>query len=312
MNLQLLSQMILAERVDRNHASWNNIAGELKNSLAGAGGEARVLALLKRELDLEPAPLFFTDLSFPNKEGFSQVDLLLLHPNFVCVLEVKNMRGDFYFNSENFQFHRIVDGRVEGMRNPEWQLHRAMKAAEKYLGVPVSGAIVLANRSGRVVEGPKIHPVLSLDYLPFHIESLVYKTNAFDVEGLAARLRDLPKGSFPNNLLERHQLSIDSLRLGVTCPNCRTVALERKNRKWHCAKCGGFFQDAHEVTLQEYAVLFGRELPTRFAYQLLRVEDKYLLYRLLEKSALQGNERGKRWIVPRVELLEAYFSSIYR
>jgi hypothetical protein len=312
LNLQLLAQMVLAERVDKNHVSWNAIAGELKNSLAGASGEARVLSLLERELELEEAPIIFRDLSIPNKEAFAQIDLLILHKNFVCVLEIKNMRGDFYFHPDNFQFHRIVDGRVEGMRNPEWQLHRAIKAVEKYLGVPVTGAVVLASRSGRVVEGPKIHPIVSLDYLPFYIENLAQGKNTLDTAALTAKLRALPKKGFQKDLLVRHQLSSGDLRLGVTCPVCRTVALGRKNRKWHCLRCNGFFQDAHEVTLQEYAVLFGGELPTQFAYRLLGVEDKYLLYRLLERSALQGNERGKRWIVPRFELLEQYFSSVYR
>lgn len=311
MNERLLAQMILAERVSRSHPAWISIFSELKNSLAGAGGESRTFSLLKRELVLPGQTIILTDLSIPNKNGYAQVDLLVVNQEFVCVLEVKNMKGDFYFDSENFQFHRTVDGRTEGMKSPEFQLHRAVKATERFLGIPVTGVIVLASRSGRVVKGPKNYPAVSLDYLPFYLENLAGGITLFDEHKVAAKVQALPKKSFQQNLLERYGLDVGSLRLGVTCPQCRNSALMRRNRKWHCGGCSGYFRDAHEVTLQEYAVLFGAELPTNFAYRLLGVEDKHLLYRLLENSALQGNERGKRWIVPRRELLETYFGSIW-
>lgn len=70
--------------------------------------------------------------------------------------------------------------------------------------------------------------------------------------------------------------------------------------------------DALEVALQEYAVLSGDGLPMRFAYRLLGAEDKYSLYRLLKKSALQGHKREKRTVVPRRELFIVYFGSLYK
>ncbi|RNF40948.1 nuclease-related domain-containing protein [Planococcus salinus] len=312
MNNELLIRMILAERLPKNHAAWNPVTRELKNALAGAGGEERTLALLNKELELPESPMLLKDLHIPIKEGYAQIDILLLHRKFVCVLEVKNMTGEFYFDTENFQFHRMIDGRREGMKNPESQLHRAVKAAEKFLHAPVDGIIVLASRSGRVVEGPKHYPVVSLDYLPFYLEKLAEGEKRLDPLVLAAKLRSLPKRDFRKQLLERYGVSLNEIRLGVTCKSCRNCAMIRSERKWHCVRCGMYSKDAHEVTLQEFAVLFGEELPTGFAYRLLGVEDKYVLYRLLEKSALQGNERGKRWIVPRPELLEAYFRAVYR
>ena len=312
MDDRLLAQLILAERLPKSHSAWQPLASDLKNSLAGAGGESRTIALLKRELELDEAPVLLVDVHVPYQGGVAQIDVLVVHAAFVCVLEVKNMRGEFFFDSKNFQFHRMVDGRMEGMRNPESQLHRAVKAVGKFLGVPVNGVIVLASRSARVVERPKVYPVVALDYLPFHLEGLVGGDNLFDVEALSRKLGALPQRSFRGNVMAQYGLKAESLRLGVTCPSCRNRSLGRKNRKWHCAGCDGVFIDAHEVALQEYAVLFGDELPTQFAYRLLGVEDKYLLYRLLENSALQGHERGKRWIVPRKEILQAHFSAIYK
>ena len=312
MNDFLLAQMIAAERLPAAHESKMAVVGELKNSLAGASGEQRPALLLKRELDLTSEAIFLNDVHIPYKDGTAQIDLLLVHAEFICVLEVKNMIGEFYFDSVNFQFHRIVDGRREGMRNPEAQLHRAVRAASGFLGAPVQGVIVLASRSGKVVEAPKHYPVVSLDYLPFHLEQLAKGAKLYDAPALASKLQGLPVRNSSRHWLERHRITFDSLRLGVTCPTCRTCPLKWHERKWHCAVCRFYSRDAHEVTLQEYALLFGNELDTRLAYRLLGVENKYILYRLLEKSAPQSDIRGKRRIVEDRGLLREYFGRIYR
>lgn len=312
MNDFLLARMVAAERLPAAHEAKPGVLSELKNSLAGASGEQRTAALLKRELDLPGEAAFLHDVHVPYKDGTAQIDLLLVHAEVVCVLEVKNMVGEFYFDSVNFQFHRVVDGRREGMRNPEAQLHRAVRAVSGFLGVPVQGVIVLASRSGKVVEAPKQYPVVSLDYLPFHLEGLAKGAKLFDSAALAAKLRGLPARNSSRHWLERHHISFDSLRLGVTCPTCRSCSLEWKERKWNCGVCGFTSRDAHEVALQEYAVLFGSELDTKLAYRLLGVKDKYILYRLLEKTAQRGDQRGKRRIIENRELLREYFGRIYR
>lgn len=311
MNDYLLTGMVVAERLRAGHDAKSAAVSELKNSLAGASGEQRTASLLKRELDLRGEVRLLSDVHVPYKDGAAQIDLLLVHAEFVCVLEVKNMIGELYFDTVNFQFHRVVDGRREGMRNPEAQLHRAVRAVSGFLGVPVNGVIVLANRSGKVVEAPKHYPVVSLDYLPFYLEQLANGLKLFDTAALVSKLENLPTRNSSHHWLKRHNLTFDSLRLGVTCPTCRTCPLEWKERKWLCRICGFYSRDAHEVTLQEYALLFGNELDTKLAYRLLGVKNKYVLYRLLEKTALQSNVRGKRQILENRELLREYFSHVY-
>ncbi|WP_142827724.1 nuclease-related domain-containing protein [Planococcus soli] len=312
MNDFLLAGMVAAERLPAAHESKAAVLSELKNSLAGASGEQRTAFLLKRELDLPGEAIFLSDVHIPYKDGAAQIDLLLVHTEFVCVLEVKNMIGEFYFDTVNFQFHRVVDGRREGMRNPEAQLHRAVRAASGFLGVPVHGVIVLASRSGKVVEAPKHYPVVSLDYLPFHLEGFAKGLKLFDAAALASKLENLPARNSGHHWIERHNITFDSLRLGVTCPTCRIHSLEWKERKWLCTVCGFYSRDAHEVALQEYAVLFGTELDTRLAYRWLGITNKYVLYRLLGKTAPQSEVRGKRRIVENRELLRNYFGRIYR
>ncbi|HSJ36936.1 MAG TPA: nuclease-related domain-containing protein [Planococcus sp. (in: firmicutes)] len=311
MDDHLLKQIVLMERLPERHPAKEKVWGDLKRSLAGASGEQRTAELLERELDLDGEAKIFRGVWLPYLGGFAQIDVLVMHANFVCALEVKNMIGEFHFDGVNYQFHRIIDGRVEGMRNPESQLHRAVKAAEKLFGFKVHGTIVLSSRSGRVAVPPKLYPVIALDYLPFHIEGLVdplLSLDVVDLEGLVRRSRGHYNGP---DLLKKHKLTRDCLEVGVRCLGCRRITCEWKDRKWRCSCCGSVSSDAHEFALQEYAVLFGIELSSKEAYRWLGVTDKYVLHRFLAKSTLTSSRRGKRHIIERRELLVEHFEGIY-
>ncbi|MFC3211819.1 nuclease-related domain-containing protein [Planomicrobium okeanokoites] len=311
MDVHMLKGMVLYDRLPVGHPAKVKMFGEVKRSLAGAAGEKRTVELLERELDLVEKAKIFRGVWLPYMDGFAQVDVLVLHPNFVCALEVKNMIGEFHFDSINFQFHRIIDGRVEGMRNPESQLHRAVKASEKFFGCKVHGTIVLSSRSGRVAVPPKLYSVIALDYLPFHIEKMVDVRTAHNVEGLEGLVRR-SRGQFNGpDLLEKHKLTRECLEVGVRCLGCGKQKMEWSRLRWRCNKCGKVSADTHEFALQEYMVLFGEELTTEFAYTWLGIKDKYTLYRMLEKSTIKINNRGKRLIIEKRELLIDYFETIY-
>ncbi|WP_235318420.1 nuclease-related domain-containing protein [Planococcus sp. CAU13] len=303
--------VVLYERLPMGNSVRDEVYRELKRALAGAAGEKRTKELLERELDLEGKFSIYHGLSLPYKNGYTEVDFLLVHAHLISVMEVKNMVGDFYFDSANFQFHRIIEGRTEGMRNPETQLHRAVKASEKFFSRKVHGTIVLSSRSGRVAVPPKLYPIIALDYLPFHLEKLVdpkLSLNLDEFEVLLRRSRGHYNGP---ELLKKHKLTRESLEAGVRCLGCGRISCEWIDRKWRCGRCGGVSSNAHEFALQEYAVLFGLELPTTFAYKWLRVEDKYILYRLLEKSTTKSNKRGIRYIKENRDALIEYFQQIY-
>lgn len=311
LDVHMLRGMVLFDRLPARHAAKEKVYGEVKRALAGAAGEKRTVELLERELDLVEKAKIFRSVWLPYMDGFAQVDVLVLHTNFVCALEVKNMVGEFYFDSVNFQFYRIVDGRKEGMRNPEAQLHRAVRATEKYFGCKVQGTIVMSSRSGRVAVPPKLYQAIALDYLPFHIEKMVDTRLSFDVEGLEVLVRQ-SRGQFNGpDLLKKHKLTRECLEVGVRCLGCRRATCEWRDRKWRCRFCGSLSSDAHEFALQEYAILFGSELTSKEARRWLGISDKYILIRLLAKSTLKSENRGKRLIIENKELLIEHYMKIY-
>lgn len=169
----------------------------------------------------------------------------------------------------------------------------------------------MSSRSGRVAVPPKLYPVIALDYLPFHIEKMVAPLLSFDVEGLDGLVRR-SRGQFNGpDLLKKYKLTRDCLEAGVRCLECHQQKMEWSRLRWRCSKCGFVSADAHEFALQEYAVLFGNEITTEFTYTWLGIEDKYVLYRMLENSTIKINNRGRRLIIEKNKLLIAYFETIY-
>ncbi|HSI66053.1 MAG TPA: NERD domain-containing protein, partial [Planococcus sp. (in: firmicutes)] len=132
--------------------------------------------------------------------------------------------------------------------------------------------------------------------------------NLLELEGFLRRSRRQYNGP---DLLKKHGLTRDALETGVGCLGCRRISSEWRDRKWRCSICGFVSSDAHEFALQEYAILFGSEMTSKEAYRWLRVNDKYVLNRLLARSTLKTERRGKRIIIEKRELLIERYKEIY-
>ena len=120
---------------------------------AGFSGEMKVDWYLK-ELRLSSIFFILQDLIIPRLHSTLQLDTVLITPKFICILEIKNMTGEFHSDSEGYQFYRIKkDGVKEPQRSPEIQLRRAVRTIQPLLqqaqiDLPLIGIIVFASRSG--------------------------------------------------------------------------------------------------------------------------------------------------------------------
>src|SRR6185312_1333178 len=115
-------------RVPKNHSSFLTIENDYKSWKAGFAGELKVDQFMG-ELELKKPFYVLNDLYLQIGNRNVQFDKIIIHPNFFCVFEIKNMRGEFYFDHNNEQFFRVNSaGEREGMRNPELQLLRAINS----------------------------------------------------------------------------------------------------------------------------------------------------------------------------------------
>ena len=262
---------------------------EYRTTKAGFAGEEKVIQFLA-EARLSKETRIFRNVLIDG----TQIDIVVVNPRFVCILEVKNMTGELFFSVHNKQFYRLNgEGKKEGMRNPELQLQRAVKVLQRRLhskevDVRVRGIIVLASRSGIVVEAPHLFPVIPIDALTDLLEKMEGSSRElFNSEDLKI-MRKLMKGNTvkveDSQLFERLNLDGRKLRCGVRCTECFHIGMVRTYSTWLCGRCGYRDKDAHLATLQEYQLLFGREISSKELKWWLGIEDRFLSLRILNHA----------------------------
>lgn len=285
----------LVSRLPNSTESIQKIKSDYKISRAGFAGELKVDKFLE-ELELQRPFYTLHDLNIKIGTKQVQIDTILFHPNFIVLMEIKNMRGEFYFDPKNRQFFRVNDnGKKEGMRNPEVQVSRAIKVVNTFLcdrgyEGTVEGIIVLVSRAGIVMHAPERWKTVPLDSLTEFIETLERQTCSVftnDIcKKLALALLDEDRSEVVSGLTTFYAVSEKDVIRGVRCPECHQIPMERKHSRWSCRRCGAECRNAHLGSLQEYRLLFGPEITSRHAKEFFQNDSMNFVIRVLNKSAV--------------------------
>lgn len=297
-------------RIPRKLVSHELIWNVLSPMEAGFSGEMKVDWYLK-ELGLSSNFFILQDLIIPRIHSTLQLDTVLVTPKFICILEIKNMTGEFHFDSEGYQFYRIKkDGVKEPQRSPEIQLRRAVRTIQPILqqaqiDLPLIGIIVFASRSGFIVEKPKHFPAVLLDRLNEYIEAIdksmeIRLTNE-QTNQLAQSLHSLHQHEKFKCVFQRHGMNKSWVMPGVICPTCKNSTMQRLNSRWQCHSCKSISKDAHLIALQEYRVLFDENVSNREVGWFLGISSSDTTRRLLVKAGFPytGSFKDRTYQVPR-------------
>ena len=251
----------LNSRISRSNNMFHRIEAEYKNRRGGFAGEMRVDKFLE-ELEMKMPYFILNDLHLQVGKKNVQIDTILIHPNFILVMEIKNMRGELYFDKKTGQFYRKNDlGKKEGMRNPEAQLNRSTNAVNIFLqdsgfGGISDGVIVLVSRAGIVMQESEKWKTVTLDYLIEFIETMESRTQRVisdeKCRQLAYMLVNENRKERLSGMAADYNISAAEIKKGVRCPKCHRIPMVRKHSRWHCGNCGGECRTAHLATLQEY------------------------------------------------------------
>ncbi|MBO0587077.1 NERD domain-containing protein [Sporosarcina sp. E16_8] len=284
----------LVSRISESDEMFKRIKSDYKNCRAGFAGELRVDNFLE-ELELKMPYYVLQNLTIKVGKKRVQIDTILIHPNFILVIEIKNMRGEFYFDPVNKHFYRLNDeGKKEGMRNPEAQLSRSTTIIDSFLrdkGIEMSakGLIVFVSRAGIVMQASEKWKTIPLDSLVEYIELLEDQTKRVVPSETCKRLAlELLAEDRPEKLVsivDYYNVSVDKVKKGVRCPGCNYIPMLRKHSRWCCGKCGEESRDAHLNTLQEYRLLFGPEITSRSAIDFMQHNSIYFAIRVLTNNA---------------------------
>lgn len=242
------------------------------------------------------------DIRIQDEYGFFQIDILLLHPKCILILEVKNWYGTVIFG-ENDQVIRINDqneheGFPSSITQAKLQRYRLTKWLEKkgYNNMPIFYLIVISFPSTIVKGCPK--EVIHSNQLIFEWKKLMHnlphsQTNQQKLKILSRKLKN-SHTSFDGNVLEKYNVHVSELVKGVFCKQCDTPTMLKTKVKWICQTCKTESKTAHLEGIRDYKLLISDTASNRALRDFLGIDSIHIMKRILKTGKFECFGGGRK------------------
>lgn len=292
----------LVTRLQPTHPQYQNLQQEQKIKEAGDFGEQYVMKELRQTALLNDCHIFH-NVILPSVLPM-QIDILIIVPNAIILLEVKNIRGTVHLKNDPRQLIRTSEsGEVHVFTHPEIQLEQYIQGMKHFLdtqniSIPIYGAVVFPFNNANIHREDSGLPILMAKELPLflhkHIENSKETSTMNEIKHIIlSHLRD--RTPFP--LCQYYQIDVSALRRGVQCENCGQFGMKKLRMTWYCQSCQSQCKDAHIRALRDYYMLVGDTISNRACRELLNIESQYVAKRLLQKLNLPstGSDRIRKY-----------------
>ncbi|NMH71506.1 NERD domain-containing protein [Bacillus sp. RO2] len=262
----------LLRRIDKNHPKRPQIEQDLAKRMAGYKGEQSMEYHLSF-LD-ERKYYILHALRLKSSSNFCfQMDVLLLTSKYFLIIEIKNIIGQVTFENHFAQFIRSLNGIEEGFYNPLDQVKKqklrldSFIESQKMKRPPIKSLVCFTNPQTIIRSDSRVkasQSVMHAHNLFSKLEELnqQFDSSIFTEKELLKISRKLLKQHCEEdiNILERYDIKPEVIIKGVACPGCFNFAMNRKSGSWLCEKCNLKSKDAHLGTLEDYRLLFGKNI----------------------------------------------------
>ncbi|WP_445505607.1 nuclease-related domain-containing protein [Niallia sp. 03091] len=270
----------LLARITPMHEKIPLIQSDLQKILAGYHGEkslAFVLSFLS-----EKEYYILHDLRLFDGKNYFQIDVLILTTKYFLILEVKNIAGELYFDTEFNQLIRTKEGKDSAFADPLTQLKRIESQLKQWLkphiSIPIFGFVVISNPASLIrisdPHSPFTKKIIHRESLPFRIEEISnsISTPTLDEHKLKNTIKVIKKKNTPLNssILTKYNLKKEDIQKGVICENCGSLQMSRVNANWYCPKCYSKSKKAHINTLIDYYYIFGETITNQEVREFLQ------------------------------------------
>ncbi|MEK4230597.1 nuclease-related domain-containing protein [Solibacillus sp. FSL H8-0538] len=299
-------QALLRRLYDLEH-DYSTFQQQLMKFEAGLSGEQRV----DRELldfSIPGKHFLLQNVELLNHQTFPhQIDSILLTPNFLLILEIKNITGTLLFKPEFHEFTRVrLDGTAENFLNPFDQAYRHQLFLQQLLKqwnvhVPIKYVVVIANQNAVLDNSLKNYPIFHLSGLRLFINRLFQKypqasLNSEMLEKVARRLLASVQRSAPNRPVDASRI-----RKGVLCAHCDFKELMRyQYGSWCCTKCSVRNKRAVRQAMHDYRLLISERITNKEFRDFVGIESIQIASKILMRLGFEkvGEKRGRYYIIP--------------
>ncbi|WP_369435868.1 nuclease-related domain-containing protein [Lysinibacillus fusiformis] len=292
-----LGLQALVSRLPSTHPQYLKLQKELKNKEAGDFGELYIMKELQKYQQLSDCHILH-NVILPTVLPM-QIDILIITPSGIIILEIKNIRGTVHFKKEPRQLIRITEtGEVRAFTNPEIQLEQYILAMKDFLDahditMPIYGAIVFPfNNVDIYREGGEL-PILMGKELPMYIHKLIAQKLDIATDDLAHIILSQMRQMHPFPLCKFYKIEPSVLQRGVTCENCGQLRMQKLKATWFCQKCEHKCKEAHMSALRDFYMLVGDSMTNRECRDFLKIESPHVTKRVLQKLYLTSSGIGK-------------------
>ncbi|MDM5316293.1 nuclease-related domain-containing protein [Fictibacillus sp. b24] len=294
--LKLLKLEVILQRLVLNHPNIGELQIELAKYTAGHRGEAS-LAYHLNDLD-EDSYVILHDLRLPrdkDKQYYFQIDCVIIHFSFCVLLEVKNLKGDLYFDHQFDQMRRTINGEDETFPDPVNQVEQQKDHFKKWLTrnqfplIPLHTLVVITNPKSFITISPrygnKAAQIIRAKHLARIINNLPKLQNQLltkkDISKITTRMLKQHQ-QLNTDLLKTYHIKDSDIMTGVACPFCKHLPMVRKKATWYCSACFKKSKNAHIQAIRDYAILFNVNVKNKTLRNFLHVHSSTSMKNLLK------------------------------
>ncbi|WP_102348263.1 NERD domain-containing protein [Bacillus sp. Marseille-P3661] len=304
----------LLRRLTFNYPNRQRIEDELAMSLAGYRGQ-QSLDYYISFLD-EQKYLILHDVRLHFKDNYYfQMDTVIVCSSFIVIAEVKNMLGELYYDYAHHQLVRTLNEKVEGFEDPVLQVDRQRLQFKYWLQknklpfIPIEPLVVNSNSSAILKIDPQyqkfLQHVIRIPKFPFKIESIAntHKKECMNATDLKKITRLLISQHVPEdpNMIKKFNINRSEILMGVQCPTCNKLPLQRQRGTWYCSSCKKGYKNAHLQAIKDYSMLIDDKINNEKLRSILHLSSKSVASKMLVslKFKQSGGRKNRTYILPK-------------
>jgi hypothetical protein len=221
-------------------------------------------------VELQNDILVINDLCLEYNNTIFQIDTLIISLKTIYLFEVKNYKGDYVYESDNF---KMVLSKKE-ILNPLGQLNRCRNLLQELLRsigikLPLESYLVFINPEFTLYQAPLNEQIIFPTQVKQFIKTLNQQPSKLTDwhRKIGAQLVSMHQPKNPNAKIPRYEYG--QLKKGPICSHCFSFMAYDGDRKAFCEKCdcGEHIDSAILRSLEELKLLFpDKKITTNLVY----------------------------------------------
>lgn len=283
----------LAKRLMPTYPLYAKIVRELQQAEAGDHGEQYILQQLEKlAYSLDMKVLHNVSIQKPVP---MQLDIVIIMPSEVIILESKNIRGHVQLKMKPRQMIRVLaNGERSVFNHPEIQLEEYVLNLTEFFRrhhekVKINGVVIFPFNNASIDYEDGQFPILVLRELSNYLRQRKTTNAPINSHKIMQLLLQNHKPYTPFPLCHYYKIDSKYIKPGVICPNCQFEQMRREQYKWICPQCHHQDAKAHKEALRDYSLLVSNQITNQQAQGFLCLPNRHHVKRILQTSCFRKN-----------------------